>query len=634
MDILFGIIILLMAVLASNIINKFIPQIAAPITQIILGVLLICLTPSFRVAINSEILFALFVAPLVYYSGRTINRKVMWKIRGSIANMAVLLVVVSCGIAGLFLHTLIPAISIASGVVLIAALGPTDDVAVDTLERNYHIPGNLLELLKGESVFNDVSSIIIFQIGLEMIESGKFSIGNSLFMFLKMSLGGVLVGLLCSLLKMFFAWWLCSQGIVNQTTHVLLGVITPILFYCIAEHLDVSGILAIFVSGLVSSSDYPDDNPDVAQITFAINNFWEMGAFTLEGLVFVILGMEIPDIAKNLWQNQFSIQTETLFLVVLFCFIVLLAIRFFWYELTMPQKDFQSGLIFALSGARGAVTMASVSSIPLVLANGSVFPQRELLITIAMGVVLISILVAHFVLPIFVEKKDLHGNQSVSDEIYLKILKSVEAQIRELDDGKSSNELGLVLQSYRERIQHLERENSLEKSEHDRMAALDKEILLWKKECIEQLYQSGKISENTYGTFAEYFLRMEQPSNRKMLKQLQHKVTRAFRNKELDRKEFSAALNQCDEVVYQKLLVHQKDAAGGELERLQEYERIRAQHEHYTPTINKEQYNRYRKIGLEMERDLLQSEYEQGNLTKDGLNSMKNNIALLEMQIG
>ncbi len=633
MDILFGIMILLMAVLASNVINKFIPQIAAPIIQIVLGILLICLVPSFRVAINAEILFALFVAPLVYYSGRTINRKVMWKIRGSIANMAILLVVVSCAVAGLFLHMLVPTISIASGVVLIAALGPTDDVAVDTLERNYHIPENLLELLKGESVFNDVSSVIIFQIGLEIIEYGKFSISNSLFVFLKMSLGGILVGMLCSLLKMFFARWLCSQGIMNRTTHVLLGILTPILFYCIAEHWGVSGILAIFVSGLISSSDYPDNNPDVAQITFSINNFWEMSAFTLEGLVFVILGTEIPDIVKNLWQNQLSVHTGAIFLVVLLVFAILLAIRFFWYALTMNQKDLQSTLIFALSGARGAVTMASVSSIPLLLADGSSFPERELLVTIAMGVVLISILVAHFILPAFVEKKDLHSNQAVSDAIYLQILKSVETQIREIDNGEVSHELSLVLQSYRERILHLERESVLGKSEHDKMAALDKEILFWKKECVEQLYRSGKISKITYDTFGEYFLRMEQPKGRKMLKQLQHKVTRAFRNKELDREEFSATLNKCDVIVYQKMLAHQKEATGVELERLREYEKICSEHEHHTTAINKDQYNRYRRIGLEMERKLLQNEYERGHLSKAGLKTMKNNIALLEMQI-
>ena len=178
MDILFGIIIMLMAVLASNIINKFIPQIAAPIIQIILGILLALFSGSFQFRIESELLFAVFVAPLVYYSGRMINRKVMWKIRKEIANMAILLVVVSCVIVGILLHLFIPAVTIASGIVLIASLGPTDDVAIDTIERNYKIPGSLLELLKGESVFNDVSSIIIFQIGLQMIEAGKFSAGK------------------------------------------------------------------------------------------------------------------------------------------------------------------------------------------------------------------------------------------------------------------------------------------------------------------------------------------------------------------------------------------------------------------------------------------------------------------------
>lgn len=203
MEILFGIMIMLMAVLLSNIINKFIPQIATPIIQIILGILLSLFDKSIHLTIEPELLFAVFVAPLVYYSGRMIDRKAIWKIRKQIANMAILLVVISCLLVGLLLHLIVPAITIASGIVLIASLGPTDDVAIDTIERNYTIPGTLLELLKGESIFNDVSSIIIFQIGLQIIESGKFSVSDSLFTFLKMSLGGVFIGAICSVIKIF-----------------------------------------------------------------------------------------------------------------------------------------------------------------------------------------------------------------------------------------------------------------------------------------------------------------------------------------------------------------------------------------------------------------------------------------------
>lgn len=140
--------------------------------------------------------------------------------------------------------------------------------------------------------------------------------------------------------KNFLTRWICSQGIVNQTTHVLIGVLSPVLIYCLAEHMDVSGILAIFISGLISSADYPKDNPDVAQITFSINNFWEVISFTLEGLVFVILGIEIPDIAINLWTGVFSVSTELVFVAIILCFIALLLVRFLWYELTMPQKVF------------------------------------------------------------------------------------------------------------------------------------------------------------------------------------------------------------------------------------------------------------------------------------------------------
>lgn len=634
MEILFGIMIMLMAVLLSNIINKFIPQIATPIIQIILGILLSLFDKSIHLTIEPELLFAVFVAPLVYYSGRMIDRKAIWKIRKQIANMAILLVVISCLLVGLLLHLIVPAITIASGIVLIASLGPTDDVAIDTIERNYTIPGTLLELLKGESIFNDVSSIIIFQIGLQIIESGKFSVSDSLFTFLKMSLGGVFIGAICSVIKIFLTRWICSQGIVNQTTHVLIGVLSPVLIYCLAEHMDVSGILAIFISGLISSADYPKDNPDVAQITFSINNFWEVISFTLEGLVFVILGIEIPDIAINLWTGIFSVSTELVFVAIILCFIALLLVRFLWYELTMPQKSFYGGIVFALSGARGAVTMASVSSIPLVLDSGNIFPQRDLLITISMGVVILSILAAHFVLPIFVTKKELHGGHNVSDAVYLNVLRKVEKNIEKLCTDGTQKEMVLVLQSYHERIHHLEKEESMSELEYDMAKSVDKEILSWKKECINQMFHLGEINQTTYEYFSECFQKTDGQNNLKNIMHMKHKISRAFRKNELDKEEFSNVLNKCNEYVYQKLSARKYHATEPELDRLQEYEYMRSECSHHIREIDKEQYNYYKKAGLHMERDLLQKEYEQGNISKESLNYMKKNITMLEMQIG
>lgn len=629
MNLLLGIIVMLLAVLVSNIINKFTPQIAAPIIQILLGIGLSLCIGSLQINIPAEILFSLFVAPLVYYSGRIINRKAMWKIRGQIANLAGLLVLISCLIVSVLLHHLIPSLTIAVGIILIASLGPTDDVAINTLDRNYKIPGSLLELLKGESVFNDVSSIIIFQIGLEIMTAGKFSIAGSALLFLKMSIGGVLIGVGCSFLKLIFSRWLCSQGIVNQTTHVLLGVLTPILVYCLAEHMGVSGILAIFLCGLISSSDYPEDNPDVAQIIFSINNFWDVCSFALEGLVFVILGTEIPNIARNLWQNSFEISTSAILLSILICFLALLLIRFLWYELTMPNKKFRFGVIFALSGARGAVTMASVSSIPLLAS----FLQRDLLITIAMGVVLLSIVAAHFVLPFFVEKKNIHGSSTASDEIYHNILQTVLKNLQALPSDTSQREQDLVLQSYHERLLHLEKEKILERPSLEKIRNLDNKILAWKKDCITHLDQTGAISSDTYHYFQDSFEMLEQAGSRRAFKQIKRNIQRAFRKKEIKKEECSLVIEQCNEYVYQKLVERKHNASSLELERLQDYERILRDHSCHKSPIDHQQYNRYKKMGLQMERDLLQKAFEQGQLSKETLNYMKNNITMLEMQM-
>ena len=163
MHIVFCIMIMLAAVLLADIIGKFFPRVPTPILQIILGVLITFLPISHGMEIEHEIFHFLFVAPLAYYGGMEMNKKVMWQMKKSVANMAVLLVILSGILVGGLIHALIPAVSLATAFTLMASLSPTDHIAVDNVERHSHVPENLMEMLKGESVVAEVTSVILFQ---------------------------------------------------------------------------------------------------------------------------------------------------------------------------------------------------------------------------------------------------------------------------------------------------------------------------------------------------------------------------------------------------------------------------------------------------------------------------------------
>ena len=501
------VLILLGAVLLSNIINRFLPVLSIPIVQIILGII-ITLIPfgAFELdfVIEPELFFVLFIAPLVFQTSLEADKKTLWEMKGSIISSAVILVIITIIIGGYIVHAVIPHIPLAAAFALIASLGPTDVVAVDAVAKRLAVPSKIMGILSGESIINDASGIVGFQFAIAAMVTGYFSITHAFGQFLLMGLGGVFVGLAMTFLKYELVKGLRSLGMENATFHILIDILTPFIIYLIAEYLSVNGILAVFATGIAHSFLKDKLNPETVKLNIAHESVWAFLSFTFDGLVFVMLGTQLPHILKTISTGEFVINNlQIVGYIFLFMFMIAF-IRFMWwiavirkktyYDPEKPIRKIKAGTIYSLAGAHGAVSLVSVMSIPILLADGSAFPDRDLMILIASGIIVLSLLITNFILPLIVE----HKLEKTKDEsefyAYAEIIrKTIDGLTSEMtNENRIATEI--VIACYARRKRAMRRRSGIHnKSKEEKDLFL--QTLQWEKKNTLLMLKEGKVDE-------------------------------------------------------------------------------------------------------------------------------------------
>lgn len=652
MDQLFYALVILFMVILSGIICPFFPHIGSPIVQMVLGVAVSLLYADAEFILDTHLFSIIFVAPLVYYCGTTIDKRIIWKTRRSILLLSVPLVIVTSFIVGLLLNQLISAMSLAICFMVMTVLSPTDDVAVDTVERHYHIPETMMEVLKCESIFNEVISIVLFQSILAGIVSNSFDLSAVFVSFLHMSVGGVCFGAVFSLGKIVLVKWLRNQGIEEINVHTLLGVLYPFLVFLVAEHFHVSGVVAVFIAGLFQTLEYGRDNPDTIHVTITAHNIWRVLAYSLEGAAFVIVGTQLPGICKELIEESLPVSTFTVVLTILVVGAALFIVRFLWAYITLPDEacggDDECRMsrvrgcnIFTLSGDRGAVTLATVCSIPLLLQDGTPFPYRDLILAIAMGVIVYSNIATHFVLPFFVHKKNGSATNQLSNELYISVLEDVVEQINDNITPETRFEAEIVIHNYEERIAQLRHKTETDMEEHIQQLRFHKRVTQWQYEHTMELLKEGKIDKKVadyyIGTLHRYLpkhAKLSYAAITDMIHKFRFILHFTSHEDEERKRQLAMMLESNDRYVLNKLLVTDfpKPQRGYRNEYyLMLKRKLNEPNEISQHTINEDVFTALVQYGLQLEVNYVQSLYESGTITYAVAKQMKNNIALLEM---
>ena len=660
------VLILLAAICLSNVVNRFIPAVSVPIVQIALGALVTLLPLEFRLEFDPDLFFVLFVAPLVFHVSMTADKKTMWAQRKPIMNMGILLVFATVISVGYLLSFLIPTIPLAAAFALIAALGPTDDVAVASVSKRTNVPPKIMNILQGESIINDASGIVSFQFALAAMLTGSFSLLHATGRFFVVALGGIAVGLVFSWLKYILVRWIRSLGMENVTLHLLLGLLTPFLLYLIAEGLGVSGILAIFAAGIAHSFNKNKINPETINLRLASDSVWSMLTFTLEGLVFVILGTQLPQILASINQN-YSISTLKIIAFILLLTLLFLVLRFVWSVVAIKKKTyddpehpvsrFRAGIIFSLSGARGTVTLASVMSIPLLLSDGAAFPERELIILIAGGVIVVSLIITSFILPLCVKKKA-KSDKFVENEAYLEIIQNVISELKNSITPENEAATAVIIANYLSRSVELQQKQSTELhfKQISRFTAREEERKLrmtvceWEKENVLEMFERGEIEEYP----AQYYLGVidnfynQLSGNRFFFKRnllrFLHRTRQIGGHGRKDRYELRVKVfglvTKNMQFVIEKLKQMSLTEDSAALRKIKaDYEFRISMHQRGMRGIQRDDYIDAEILasvvshGFQTERDNIHEMLEAGRISRETAGEMRHNISLLELQL-
>jgi len=422
MEIFFTILIMTLVVSLSGVVTRVMPfQIPLPLMQIAIGALLAWPTFGLHVEFDPELFLVLFIPPLLFADGwKTPTREFLEHGR-EIFGLALALVVVTVVGIGFLIYWVVPGIPLIPAFALAAVLSPTDAVALSGIVGEGRIPKKIMGILQGEALMNDASGLVSLKFAVAVAMGTMiFTVGGATVEFMKVAIGGILAGFVVSWLYGRSLRFLSRWGGDEPATQIVLLFLLPFASYLIAEHIGVSGILAAVAAGMTITRSGVMRRAPLA-MRLRANSTWAMLEFVFNGMVFLILGLQLPGIISESLiraENDPLVDTGSLLLDVIWIYLALMVVRLGWlwlmrlYSRKRPGKHpmlfagykTRHMLLATFAGVRGAITLAGVLSIPLLLPDGTPFPGRYLLVFLATGVILFSLVCGIIILPLLLGK--------------------------------------------------------------------------------------------------------------------------------------------------------------------------------------------------------------------------------------
>ncbi|MCM2328866.1 MAG: Na+/H+ antiporter [Lysobacter sp.] len=421
---------MLLAVVASGYLARVLPvPVPLPLVQIAMGAMI---AGGFRsgITLDPEVFFLLFLPPLLFIDGWRVPNYGLLRDKGTILELALGLVIFTVVGMGFLIHWMIPAMPLAVAFALAAIVSPTDALAVSSIAARTPLPRRLLHILQGESLLNDASGLVCFRFAVAAAMTGAFSLGTASLTFLWMFLAGVAIGVAFTL-GVTMAQMALSGRIGEETgSPILVNLLLPFGAYLLAEELGASGILAAVSAGVTMSYvELTGRAPPSTRVDRAA--VWDTAQFALNGIVFVLLGEQLPGILRGAVTSVSQSGQMNPWWLAAYAVAITVGLgmlRFAWVTVSLRVSHFVARrrgepvepphwrLVVAatLAGVRGAITLAGVMSLPLLLPDGSRFPARELAVFLATAVILLSLLVASIGLPRVLKGLEPPGEQAES----------------------------------------------------------------------------------------------------------------------------------------------------------------------------------------------------------------------------
>jgi monovalent cation/hydrogen antiporter len=470
----------LLAVVVSGAFARMSPvPLPLPLVQIALGSI-IASVANLGVALKPDIFFLLFLPPLLFLDGWRIPKEGLFRDKGTILELALGLVVFTVVGVGFFINWMIPEMPVAIAFALAAIVSPTDPIAVSAIAARVPIPKRLMHILEGESLLNDASGLVCMRFAVAAALTGTFSLVDAFGTFLWVAIGGIALGVGVTWIVTVAKNWV-SQHFGEETgSQILISLLIPFGAYLLAEHLHCSGILAAVAAGVTMG--YVEQTGQALAVTRVRRSaVWDTVQFAANGIMFVLLGEQLPQIATGAAQ----VVRETghhepvwllIYVVAINC--ALAALRFLWVWTSLRFTLFRAALkgqnpvvpswrliaATSLAGVRGTITLAGVLTLPLTLYDGSAFPARDLAIFLAAGVIIVSLIAASLSLPYLLQGLKLPPEPLQQEEEDRARVAAAEAAIQAIEqaqhdmgEGRGGTDLYVdagarIMELYRQRI--------------------------------------------------------------------------------------------------------------------------------------------------------------------------------------
>jgi len=368
------------------------------------------LLPGKNIPLDPELILTFVLPPLLYNAALDSSLIDIRRNLRTVISLSVALVLVSALLIGLGFSLFVSGATLAAGVALGAAVAPPDPVAALAIGKKVGLPRNLVTLIQGEGLLNDATALTILSVAVAAAVGDGFSYWSAAGEFILVAAGGVVVGIIVAYAIRALRPVMRDPLIANA-----ISLATPFVAYLFAEEVHVSGVLAVVVAGLIVGHDAPRLATGASRLqTSAV---WRLVDFLLEGLVFLLIGQQLPTVVKNL--EDYSIATVVTATAISVGVVLLL--RPLWLLLTqMLPRSLHTRLggeadgedaptksagdirreralggkeIIALtwSGTRGVISLAAIFTLPETTDSGLPFPDRDLLLFCTFCVVLVTL---------------------------------------------------------------------------------------------------------------------------------------------------------------------------------------------------------------------------------------------------
>ncbi len=394
-----------------------------PIVMTVAGLLLGLVPGLPRVELPPDIVFLLFLPPILFSAAYFTSPRELRANARPIALLAIGLVLATTVVVGLVVHALVPGLGWAPAFALGAIVSPPDAVAATSIAQRLGLPRRVVTILEGESLVNDSTALVALRVAVAAAVTGTFSLGEGAISFVVVSVGGIAIGAVVGWLMVKLA-----ARLDDPPVEVLVSLLGPFAAWIPAEALAVSGVLSVVTAGLILGRAAPRVLGSDTRILGS--GVWQMVIFVTNGLVFILIGLQLPTILESVSETRSPLQLAILGLAVSG---TVIAVRLAWVfpgtylprwlvptaRRRDPPPEPRVVLIIGWAGMRGVVSLAAALALPLTVENGDPFPGRSLLLFLTFSVILATLVGQGLSLPWLIRRLGLGDDGSTEhDEIH------------------------------------------------------------------------------------------------------------------------------------------------------------------------------------------------------------------------